>query len=202
MDRREHWDDVYTQKLATSVSWYQPHASTSLSFIKKVAGPITPIIDVGGGASTLVDDLLEEGFKDLSVLDIAERGLAKSRARLGKRAADVAWLVADVTQWRPQRQYGVWHDRAVFHFLTNAEHQQAYLAAMEAGLTVGGTVVMATFAPDGPEKCSGLPVQRYSAGDLATRLGSHFLLVEQARERHTTPWNTTQTFSYAVFKHG
>lgn len=200
MDRREHWDEVYTRKAETSVSWYQPHAGMSLSYIKRAATSSTPIVDIGGGASTLVDDLLAEGFTDLTVVDVAGSALAKSRARLGDRAAHVAWVVADVTRWRPPRQYGIWHDRAVFHFLTSREDQQAYIAAMAAHTAPGATAIMATFAPDGPEKCSGLPVQRYSAQELATRVGPAFQLIEEAQETHTTPWNATQKFTYAMLK--
>ncbi len=197
---RHHWNDVYAKKATKAVSWYQRHASRSLAFVTASAGWATPIIDIGGGASTLVDSLLERGFADVSVLDISEVALARAKDRLGEKASRVTWMTADVTRWHPPRQYGVWHDRAVFHFLTEIDDQDAYIAALRSGTAVGAAVIIATFALDGPDQCSGLPVQRYSSQTLAARLGAPFVLTDQAQEAHTTPWGTTQNFSYAVFR--
>ena len=198
---RSHWEDVYATKAETAVSWYQRHPVRSLQMIATAAPDRTvPVIDIGGGASTLVDDLLAEGFGDITVLDVAEAALAKSRARLGAAAGKVSWIVADITQWTPPRHYRVWHDRAVFHFLTDSAGQNAYVAALEAATEPGATAIMATFALDGPEKCSGLPVQRYSPQTLAARLGRSFRLIDEAREAHRTPGGSEQHFSYAVLR--
>lgn len=199
-DVRDHWENVYSTKAETAVSWYQPRSERSLAHVAAAAGPADPIIDIGGGASTLVDDLLLRGFVDVTVLDVAEAALSKSKARLGARAGEVHWIVADITQWQPDRRYKVWHDRAVFHFLTGDAQQKAYVAALTAGTARGATVVMATFALDGPEKCSGLTVQRYSPQTLATRLGPAFDLIDAGAESHHTPWGAEQKFSYAVFR--
>jgi SAM-dependent methyltransferase len=200
-DRREHWQSVYTARGETEVSWYQPHSERSLQLIR-TASPdrAASVVDIGGGASTLVDDLLADGFGDVAVLDISEVALARSRARLGQRADEAAWIVADITRWSPPRQWDIWHDRAVFHFLTERQHQDAYIAALTAATAPGATVIMATFALDGPETCSGLPVQRYSAATLAARLAAPFTLIAEDRETHTTPGGSKQRFSYAVFR--
>ena len=198
-DLRDHWETVHAAKAETDVSWYQPHAACSLALISTAADKAAPIIDIGAGASTLVDDLLSRGHSDLAVLDMAECALARSKARLGAKASRVAWIVADVTQWQPPRRYQVWHDRAVFHFLTSPKQQAAYIAALNSGTLPGATVVMATFALDGPEQCSGLPVQRYSPQTLEARIGSPFVLVQEAQETHRTPTGTEQRFSYALF---
>lgn len=200
-DARDHWDKVYTAKTATAVSWYQPRSLHSLELI----GGASPdhaasVIDVGGGASKLVDDLMAEGFADLSVLDISETALTLSKSRLSKKAENIEWIVADITKWKPARHWGVWHDRAVFHFLTKPEQQDAYIAALSAATTQGSTAIIATFAPDGPEKCSGLPVQRYNPESLATRIGSQFTLVARSYEVHKTPRQSEQRFVYAVLK--
>lgn len=198
---RSHWEDVYVAKAETAVSWYQPHSERSLALIAAAAPTLgASIVDIGGGASTLVDDLIARGYRDLTVLDVADAALAKTRARLGDNAGKVTWVVADITQWKPPRAFDLWHDRAVFHFLTEPAQQEAYLAALNAGTHEGSTVVMATFALDGPEKCSGLPVQRYSPATLARRLGAAFELVDEAAEIHKTPWESEQRFSYAVFR--
>ena len=198
---RSHWEKVYTTKTETEVSWYQPHSLRSLELISTAAlDPAAAIVDIGGGASRLVDDLLARGYSDLTVLDVSDAALAKSRLRLGSEAGKVAWVAADITAWHPSRTYDVWHDRAVFHFLTTPESQAVYLAALRAGTAAGWIVIMATFALDGPESCSGLPVQRYSPQMLAARLGPAFSLTRQAEETHETPWGSQQKFSYAVFR--
>ena len=197
---RSHWEDVYRRKSAQDVSWYRPHLDRSLAWIAREAKPSQAIVDVGGGASTLVDDLLRRGFGDVTVLDVSGEALAASRQRLGAAGAGVHWLEADITAWRPERRYAVWHDRAVFHFMTTPAQQAAYLATLEAGTSPGALVIVATFAPDGPEKCSGLPVQRYSAETLAARLGDTFCLVDHAYETHTTPWQAAQRFCFGLFR--
>lgn len=198
---RSHWEKVHTTKAETEVSWFQPHSLRSLELISAAArNPSAAIVDIGGGASRLVDDLLARGYTDLTVLDVSEAALAKSRLRLGRDAGKVAWVVADITAWHPPRAYDVWHDRAVFHFLTAPETQAAYLAALRAGTVAGSTAIMATFALDGPESCSGLPVQRYSPETLAARLGPAFNLMQRAEETHETPWGSPQKFSYAAFR--
>lgn len=197
--RQEHWDTVYTTKATDAVSWFQPEATRSLALIAAASPhPDRSVIDVGGGASTLIDGLLARGYRDLTVLDISAAALEAARARLGAAAQQVIWLVADVTQWQPDRTWDIWHDRAVFHFLTEAAQQDAYVAALTRATRPGSTVIIATFAPDGPEKCSGLPVQRYDADAVAKRLGPRFALVDQVREIHRTPWDSEQRFSYAV----
>ena len=197
---RNHWENVYAAKAEKDLSWYQRHSSRSLAYVTAAANWASPIIDVGGGASTLVDDLLELGYANVTVLDIAELSLAKAKARLGERAFRVKWIVADIRRWQPPCLYEVWHDRALFHFLTADEDQAAYMAALRLGTKPGAAVIMATFAPDGPEHCSGLPVRRYSAQALAALLGKPFVLMEEAIESHTTPSGAEQRFCYSVFR--
>lgn len=198
---REHWDGVYTTKGETEVSWYQPRPERSLAFIKFTAPSLSDsILDVGGGASTLVDELLAQGYTDLTVLDVSEAALARSKTRLGRQAGKVSWIVADVTTWRPPRRWHVWHDRAVFHFLTGAADQDAYVSALKAATVPGSVAVMSCFALDGPERCSGLAVQRYSPATLAARIGGDFKLVSEASEQHVTPRQNVQNFTYAVLE--
>jgi Methyltransferase domain len=201
MDRKQHWEDVYRQKAADTVSWFQPRPEISLALIHKAGARKTePLIDVGGGASRLVDHLLVEGHKDLTVLDISDAALQSIRDRLGQAAGKVHWLTADVTQWQPQRRYRLWHDRAVFHFLTEPADRAAYRHALASALVPGGTAIIASFALDGPERCSGLPVQRYSPDSLAAELGSAFRLTERRDEDHTTPAGKLQRFQYSMFE--
>jgi len=199
MDSRAHWDKAYTEKSETQVSWFQDMPARSLAMIA-AASPNGSVIDVGGGASRLADALLDVGHGDVTVLDISEAALNRARARLGARAARVGWLCADITRWAPERAWDVWHDRAVFHFLTEPAAQDAYIAALNAATRPGTAVILSTFAPDGPERCSGLAVQRYSPADLAARLGAGFALADQAAEHHVTPWGSTQAFTYAAFR--
>ena len=199
-DLRSHWDRVYTGKAGKALSWYQRHSSRSLAYVTAAATWASPIIDVGGGSSTLVDDLLERGYADVTVLDIAESALASGKVRLGEQASRVKWIVADIRRWHPPRLYDVWHDRAVFHFMTTAQDQDAYISALRTGTRPGASVIMATFAPDGPDKCSGLPVQRYSSRELASRLGAPFILTDEAVETHKTPSGGEQRFCYTVLR--
>ncbi len=197
----EHWNGVYAAKAETAVSWFQAAPTRSLELIHRYApSRDAPIIDIGGGASRLVDELIGSGYTDLTVMDIAEKGLDRSRARLGADADRVDWIVADVTRWEPSRTWSVWHDRAVLHFLTATEDQDACLAALSAGTAQDAIVIVSTFALDGPERCSGLPVQRYSAQTLAARLGAGFELKEDLAEVHATPWGADQKFTFAVFR--
>lgn len=188
LTRRGHWDQVYSTKPANSVSWYQPTPDTSLRTLDDFGVPSTAsLIDIGGGASSLIDNLLARGWSDLTVLDIAAPAFEVTKARLGDAAGHVRWLVADVTRWSPDRTFDVWHDRAVFHFLNESEERDLYRSALESGTAPGALVVVATFAPDGPERCSGLPVRRYDAAKLAAELGSAFTLEREWREEHRTP---------------
>jgi SAM-dependent methyltransferase len=200
-DGQEHWTRVYEEKAPTSVSWYQPTPEPSLSALKRLgASEPSSLIDVGGGASNLVDALLERGWKDVTVLDIAAPALEAAKARLGPLADKVHWEVADITEWHPDRTYDVWHDRAVFHFLTGPKQREAYRRALLAGLAPGGLVIMATFALDGPERCSGLPVKRYDAEGLAEEMSDTLRLIEGWREEHVTPWGATQSFNWCAFR--
>ena len=197
----KHWDEVYRAKAETDVSWFQARPERSLALIEGAAPDrAIPILDVGGGASLLVDELLKVGYSNLTVLDISATALDRPKARLGLRAAQVKWVAADITNWVPERTWQLWHDRAVFHFLTDTASQNAYIEKMELATPPGATIILATFALDGPERCSGLPVQRYSADTLATRLGSHFQLVGQELETHLTPKGDRQKFQYSVLR--
>jgi SAM-dependent methyltransferase len=198
MQTKEHWETVYTTKATDEVSWFQEHAALSLKLIREAGmAPASAIIDVGGGASTLADDLLASGYGNLTVLDLSGTALAAARARLGARAADVHWLEADIlsTNLAPH-SYDVWHDRAVFHFLTAAEERHAYVQSVLHAVRPGGLVIVATFAEDGPNKCSGLPVVRYTADGLHAEFGEPFLLLGQEKESHHTPGGSEQQFVY------
>jgi SAM-dependent methyltransferase len=192
-----HWDDLYGRRPPTALSWYQDEPSMSLALLEAIgATREQPVLDVGGGASVLVDRLLGRGFADLSVLDVSATALAHAQRRLGERAERVRWLREDVLTWRPQRRYGVWHDRAVFHFLVEEERRSAYLAVLRMALAAGGHVVIGTFAGDGPQQCSGLHVQRYDPGGLAAVFGAEFEVVEHRREVHHTPGGAEQPFTW------
>lgn len=199
--RQEHWTSVYVEKDPAAVSWYQSDPTPSLAALDRFgAQPASAFIDIGGGASNLVDALIGRGWRDLTVLDIAPSALEAAKARLRSEAASVRWEVADVTEWRPSRQYDVWHDRAVFHFLTDPEQRSAYREALSQGVTSGGLVIIATFSPSGPDRCSGLPVRQYDAKALAHELGTGFSLVGEWREGHRTPWGAVQDFQWCVFR--
>jgi len=196
-DRKAHWEDVYSRKSPAEVSWYQPEPRKSLEFIAATgAAKDVAILDVGGGASTLVDCLLDAGYTNLSVLDIAATALRHSRARLGARANDVTWIVADVTSFEPQQPYSVWHDRAVFHFLTSDADRLRYLAVLKTAVQRGGSMVLATFGPEGPLRCSGLDIQRYDKDQLLGLFGNDFKLESDEIESHQTPAGTTQQFLF------
>jgi SAM-dependent methyltransferase len=202
VDRKAHWDGVYTTKPSTEVSWYQAEPTISLALLRKAgAGPTTTILDVGGGDSRLVDAALAEGLGRMTVLDLSGAALARARARLGTQADEVTWLEADVTQVElPARAFDIWHDRAVFHFLTAPEDRARYAAVAAAALRPGGTALLATFAPDGPTRCSGLEVARYTPEGLAAQLGDAFALVRGFGDLHHTPAGREQRFSVAVLR--
>jgi 2-polyprenyl-3-methyl-5-hydroxy-6-metoxy-1,4-benzoquinol methylase len=201
MQKKEHWETVYSTKSPDSVSWYQEHAETSLNFIENLKLEKTAtIIDVGGGASTLVDDLLANGYSHLSVLDLSGAALETAKKRIGSSSENVQWFEADVTEIEfPKLQFEVWHDRAVFHFLTKPEEREAYIKNVMRSVKPNGHIIISTFAEDGPTQCSGLPVMRYSAESLQAEFGENFLLKVQQKENHNTPFGTTQKFVFCHF---
>ena len=192
----EHWDSRYADIGDTAVSWFQPIPQVSLDLISSISGPVDSVVDVGGGASRLVDHLLAKGYHDLTVVDLSQESLGASRARVGQ--APVHWVQTDVRDWQPDRTFHVWHDRAAYHFLTDVQDQQRYWTLVRESLPVGGHVVVATFADDGPEMCSGLPVQRYTEQDLVAAMGESFTPVATQREEHVTPSGGTQSFVWVV----
>ena len=199
--RQAHWETVYTTKSENEVSWFQQSPAPSLELIVQAGAVIkSAIIDIGGGASRLVDRLLEQGFEDLTVLDLSGAALKAAKARLGASADRVHWLVEDATIWEPVKRYDIWHDRAAFHFLTDTNDRAAYIDRLGRGLKIGGHAIIATFAPDGPEKCSGLPVARYDGASLARTLGAAFKLLHSQRHEHATPWDSRQIFQFSVFR--
>ena len=199
--RDEHWNHVYETKQSNAVSWYQSAPATSLRLLQ-AAGLTTEscVIDVGGGDSRLVDSLLELGLKCVTVLDVSAAAVSRTRQRLGDRASSVNWLVTDVTGEWSVPPVDFWHDRAVFHFLTDATDRRRYVKHLSQSLKPGGFVIIATFALDGPSRCSGLPVERYSSDSLAAELGSDFELQRSSIESHQTPMGTNQSFLFAVFR--
>ncbi len=198
MDTQTHWQQVYRSKAADAVSWYSPHLKRSLALVAGLAPESTSaIMDVGGGESTLVDDLLAKGYRDLSVLDISQVAIDVTRQRLGASAHQVEWIVGDITQLElPAARYDLWHDRAVFHFLTTDAQRQAYVRQVLRAVRTGGYVIVATFGPDGPMQCSGLDTVRYDAAGLHTVFGQHFQLLDSSLETHQTPWGSAQQFLY------
>jgi trans-aconitate methyltransferase len=201
VSRHDHWEKVYTTKAESEVSWFQETPALSLELIERVgAMQSSAIIDIGGGASRLVDHLTSRGYEDVTVLDLSAAALASARSRIGDKASRVTWITADVAIWEPSRTCDVWHDRAAFHFLTERSDQAAYVARLRRALRVGGHAIIATFAPDGPERCSGLPVSRYDAHALAATLGGDFELIDTRRHHHTTPWGAVQQFQFSTFR--
>lgn len=201
MDRKAHWEQVYQTKAADSVSWFQPVPQPSLDAIARFGGtPDMSLIDIGGGASVLVAELARAGWHDLAVLDISAPALAVAREAMGEQGDAVEWIAADITDWSPSRTFDIWHDRAVFHFLTEESARTGYRAALAQGLRPGGLLLMATFALDGPEKCSGLPVQRYGPAELSAALGDGFALLDSWREEHHTPGGAVQKFNWCAFR--
>ncbi len=200
-DRGAHWERVHETTTPDRVSWFEREPSMSLRLVESLAaGPSAGVIDVGGGTAVLVDRLLAKGFADLTLLDVSEHALAAVRARLGPQATRVTFLHADIARWEPDREYDVWHDRAVFHFLPVEADRDRYVEVATRAVRPGGGLVLATFAPDGPDRCSGLPVLRYSGDDLAEVFAPSFFLVEQQREVHRTPGGVDQPFTWAVLR--
>lgn len=203
MDRHSHWEEIYRTKGPDQVSWYQPEATLSLDLIRRVApGPDSTFIDIGAGASTLVDGLLGAGYRRITVLDISAAALAQARTRLGAAAGSITWHEADaLTIALPEAAFDVWHDRAVFHFLTDADDRARYVAQVRHALRPGGYVLVATFAEDGPTRCSGLEVARYSADTLHGEFGVDFRLVGSQHHTHYTPWGVPQAFTYCLCRY-
>jgi ubiquinone/menaquinone biosynthesis C-methylase UbiE len=204
MDRKKHWEQVYSTKEPNSVSWFQEHAEQSLRLIHATdLGTDAAIIDIGGGASTLVDDLVREAYRDITVLDLSASALVMARQRTGERAKDIEWIEGDITEVQlPAARFDIWHDRAVFHFLTEADSRRRYVEQVMHAVRPGGHIIIATFAENGPEKCSGLPVMRYSPTALHAEFGNDFELLSHEQEVHSTPFGTTQQFIYCYCRLG
>jgi len=202
MSSKAHWQQVYTSKAATEVSWFQAHAENPLRLIRESGIARTDaIIDIGGGASTLVDDLLVDGYRRISVLDLSAAALFVAQNRLGDRADEVSWIEADITRSElPANGFDLWHDRAAFHFLIEDEDRRRYVSTVLHAVKPGGHVIIATFAEDGPLKCSGLPVKRYDAAQLQAEFGEAFMLMQHGRESHRTPFDTIQQFTWCYFR--
>jgi len=201
MEPRDHWCQVYETKPTDKVSWFQPSPKPSLDALDRIAAKRSmSFVDIGAGASTLVDRLLDRGWKDVTLVDIAEPALDAVRQRLGDKAGQIHWEIADALHWRPERSFDIWHDRAVFHFFTGLGERALYKRALLAGTHPGSHVILGTFALDGPEMCSGLPVQRYAAGSLAIELGDGFRSIADWTETHMTPWGAEQRFIWCVFR--
>jgi len=201
IDLQSHWGKVYQTRGERDVSWFEESPAISLDLIRATGVTAdAPIIDIGGGASRLVDSLLDEGFTAVTVLDLSEKALAMSKARLGARSAKVRWIAADVTAWEPPQTYEVWHDRTAFHFLTEANDRAAYAQRVLRAVHPGGHLIIGTFAPDGPERCSGLAVVRHDSASLSHILGPFFELVESRDHAHRTPAGVVQRFQFSRFR--
>lgn len=202
MSEKDHWEQVYSTNPPEKLGWYEPHLKTSFSWIKGLGLTVeAPIIDVGGGASTLVDDVLDAGYRSITVLDISGKAQSSAKARLGKKAELVTWLEGDITSVDlPRHYYELWHDRAVFHFLTALDQQRKYRNNLLRVLKPGGHLIIGTFAPEAPPKCSGLPVQRYNPEDLQNALGREFELKRHHKELHITPGGVEQMYLYCHFR--
>ncbi len=202
MDVKQHWEQVYSTKSIDSVSWYQAHATRSLRLIHETGLPVSAsIVDVGGGVSKLVDDLLGEGFSSLTVLDLSATAISAARSRLGKQGECVEWIEANITDVvLPAEAYDLWYDRACFHFLTTLQERKAYISTLQRAVKADGYVIIASFAADGPSQCSGLPVVRYSPEELHAEIGQTFTLLRQEREDHQTSSGAIQKFIYCTFK--
>ncbi len=199
-ERHAHWERVYATRAEDEVSWFQPRPSTSIELMRRTgSGTDASIVDVGGGASRLVDTLLDGGYKRITVLDVSETALARARQRLGDRAGGVDWVTADVTSWTPRGAFDVWHDRALFHFLIDARDRRAYQRALGSAVPRRGNAIVGTFAPDGPEMCSGLPVVRYAPASLANEMGPAWELLETIFEDHATPAGKIQRYQFSRF---
>lgn len=200
-ESKNHWENIYTSKTEIEVSWFQQYPKTSMEFLELFNLPLTAnIIDIGGGDSHLVDALLERGYKNIWILDISAAALEKAKKRLEERASFVHWIVKDVTEFKPPVQYDFWHDRAAFHFLTNKEAINKYVAIAEAGISNKGFLVLGTFSESGPEKCSGLQIKQYSEASMSKRFEGEFNRIKCITEDHITPFNTVQNFLFCSFQ--
>ena len=200
MNVEAHWEKIYREKAPNAVSWYRPHLETSIELIEKAAPERNAsLIDVGGGESTLVDDLLAHGYRNITVLDVSQTAIDVTKKRLGSAAERVQWLAADVTNSTlTPSTYDVWHDRAVFHFLTTLDQRAAYVRQVARAVKPGGHILVSTFGPEGPTKCSGLEIVRYDSESLHAEFGVRFRLLESVKELHNTPFGTTQQFLYCL----
>ncbi len=187
MATQEHWDAIYQTRATEDLGWYEPSPST-LDLVRRYSTPTDPVIDVGGGDSRMVDELVEAGYEDVTILDLSHAALERSRVRLGSAAGNVTWICADATDWEPTSTWTLWHDRAVFHFLTTEDDRRRYVETARRAIAPGGHLVIATFAPGGPEQCAGLPVERYDAEGLASVFGSDFRLVEHTELSGQSAW--------------
>lgn len=201
IDRKSHWEEVYNNKDVDEVSWYQPKSETSMEYIRNFdLKKNAKIIDIGGGDSFLAENLLAEGFSDITVLDISERAIDRAKSRLGKTSKKIQWIVADASNFSPNEKYDLWHDRATFHFLTNENRINGYLHTMKSSLKKGGFGVLGTFSEKGPEKCSGIKVKQYSLHELSELLKTNFKTLECKNTDHITPTGAIQNFSFCSFK--
>ncbi|KAA0210726.1 MAG: class I SAM-dependent methyltransferase [Ignavibacteriaceae bacterium] len=200
-NREKHWEHIYNTRKAEETSWYQPTPSTSLEFISKFRlTPEAKIIDVGGGDSLLIDNLIDLGFKDLTVLDISISAINRARARLGKRGDFVKWVNSDITKYFPESPFDLWHDRATFHFLTDEKDINSYIQVAKRGIKSAGIMLIATFSKTAPDNCSGLPVKKYSRASLSAVMSAHFKKLKCVSVNHITPFNTVQNFTFCSFK--
>ena len=204
MSIQTHWESIYGSKAPDAVSWYRPHLEVSLDLIERcAAGASASIIDVGAGESTLVDDLVSRGYREITVLDVSKTAIEATKRRLGRSAEYVHWMLGDITQISlPPQSFDVWHDRAVFHFLTELTQREAYVRSVLNAVRPGGYVIVSTFGPEGPTKCSGLDVIRYDAEALHREFGKRFRIEESSKEIHRTPWGTAQQFVYCCCRIG
>ncbi|MCG2610630.1 class I SAM-dependent methyltransferase [Flavobacterium sp. SM15] len=200
-NRKEHWETIYSTKALNEVSWYQPTPETSLEFIKNnIVSKDEAIIDIGGGDSFLVDYLIEAGYTDITVLDISEKAIERAKLRLGENAKKATWIVQDITQFKPERKYAIWHDRAVFHFLTDPEDIQKYTQISALALEEKGKKLIGTFSESGPKKCSGIEIRQYSENTLKKTFEGDFIPLECFFENHITPFDTVQNFIFCSFE--
>ena len=199
IDRKKHWETVYETKQPNEVSWTQENPKTSLDFIREThLSKTAKIIDIGGGDSKLVDFLLEEGYQDITVLDISEKALKRAQKRLGKNAEKINWIVSDITEFKPETDYDIWHDRATFHFLTTAEQVEKYVKIVQKQVT--SFLIIGTFSDQGPKKCSGLDIKQYSGSELENQFSNRFKKIQCITEDHVTPFETKQNFTFCIFE--
>ncbi|MDP4291352.1 MAG: class I SAM-dependent methyltransferase [Bacteroidota bacterium] len=200
-DKKKHWENIYHNKQQSEVSWFQPMPETSLNFIKQFKVPLTAkIIDIGGGDSFLVDNLLDMGYQDITVLDISETAIDRAKKRLGERADNVKWIIADAASFRPDEKYDFWHDRAAFHFLTEEKEIENYLDTVQRSINPDGILVIGTFSEQGPKKCSGLEIKQYSEKSMTERLNRYFQKIKCIKVDHKTPFDTIQNFIFCCFR--